>query len=485
MLRAFLKDGLAYGLAGILARSVSLLLVPLYTRVLAPADYGTLDLLVVLASLVNLTVALEISQAVVRLYPDAPTPDDRVELASTALFFTLGAYALFAAVAAVGAAPLGGVLLDAPERASLIRLAVASIWAGGILYFAQAQLRTELKARGYAVVSLVVAGVTIAVSVVLVLWLRWGVAGVLWAQLAGNLAGAALALHSTRSSFALRFDGAKLRAMLAFSAPLVPSGIAVFVALYVDRIVIKEMMTLHDVGLFGVGYRLASLASLLVLGFQAALTPLVYTHYREPDTPRQIARLFRWFLALGIGVVAVLSLFAPELLRVFAAPEYASAARVVPLLAPAVVASGMYVFAPGLALAKRTGSIALVTTLGAVLNTVLNLLLVPRLGIAGAAASTLVSALCVFAAYMASSQRHYPVPHPWGRLGVATLGSAAVLALGARLSLDTLPALAARSGLLVGLVLLLLGTGLVEPREIRQGAALARARLRPAPPDPV
>lgn len=481
MLRAFLKDSLAYGLAGILARGVSLLLVPLYTRVLAPADYGTIDLLVVLATLVNLTVALEISQAVTRLYPDAPTREERVGLASTALFFTLGAYGVFAVAALAGAAPLGAVLLDAPERAGLVRLAVASIAAGGVLYFAQAQLRTELKARGYAAVSLVVAGVTIAVSLLLVIGLRQGVAGVLRAQLVGNLAGAALALYWTRESYAPRFDLDRLRAMLGFSAPLVPSGIAVFVALYVDRIVIKEVMTLRDVGVFGVGYRIASLAALLVLGFQGALTPLVYTHYRAPDTPAQIARLFRWFLALGMGVVAVLSLFAPELIRVFATREYDDAARVVPLLAPAVVASGMYIFAPGLGLAKRTGSIALVTTLGAVLNTGLNVLLVPRLGIAGAAASTLVSALCVFAAYMASSQRHYPVPHRWMQLGTAALGLAGVLALGARLGTGPFSALPARAGLLVGLLTLLLATGLVERGEIRRGLALVRGRLRPAP----
>ena len=88
MLRAFLKDSVLYGAAGILSRGISVLLVPLYTRVLSPGDYGSLDMLLAFGALVNLVVALEVTQAVARFYPDAATPAEKGSLASTALWFT-------------------------------------------------------------------------------------------------------------------------------------------------------------------------------------------------------------------------------------------------------------------------------------------------------------------------------------------------------------------------------------------------------------
>ena len=84
----------------------------------------------------------------------------------------------------------------------------------------------------------------------------------------------------------------QLRAMLRFSAPLVPAGLAVFISLYINRFALNHFGSLEDVGHFGIGSRIAGLVALLILGIQAALTPLVYQHYREPQTPGQIARLF-------------------------------------------------------------------------------------------------------------------------------------------------------------------------------------------------
>lgn len=483
MLRAFFRDSLLYSAAGLLSRGISVLLVPLYTRVLSPADYGALDMLMAFGALVNLTVALEVTQGVARYYPEASTPEEKGRIASTALWFTLGAFSLFLAVGAYFAPGLGTLLLDSPERASLVRLSVAGIWAGGLFYFAQSQLRWQLQAARSAAISVLMSVTTAVVSVYLVVVERAGVAGLLWGLLAGSALGAAAGLYLTRASYRYGFDRARLAVMLRFSTPLVPSSIAVFVAMYVDRFAIKELMTLDDVGLYGVGYRLASLAGLLMLGFQGALTPLVFTHYRDPETPGQLARLFRYFVAFALLVVMGLSLFASELLLVFTTPAWVAGAAVVPLLAPAVVLSGMYIFAPGLGIAKRTGGIATITIVGAALNTALNVLLVPRLGIAGAALGSFVSALAVFAAYMVASQRFYPVPHRWGRLALVVLACVVLVAAAPHLRLGLAAGIAAKLGFLVAAVGLAVAAGLVEPRELRDAwASLTRRGGRPPPP---
>ena len=77
MLRRFLRDSAIYGLAGILVRSVSLLLVPIYTRILSPTDYGIVDLITLFTAFVGVTVALEIGQSLARYLPDADSNEER------------------------------------------------------------------------------------------------------------------------------------------------------------------------------------------------------------------------------------------------------------------------------------------------------------------------------------------------------------------------------------------------------------------------
>lgn len=429
-----MRDSAIYGLAGILVRSVSLLLVPVYTRILSPTDYGIIDLVTVFTAFVSVTVALEIAQALARFLPDSETAEERSAYASAALWFTIAGYAAFTIVAVAFASPLAALLLDSAERRDLMLVALPLVVGSGVFYLLQSQLRFELRPTQYAISGIVYSGVGIAASVLLVAGLRVGVTGVFLGQAIGALVGIAVAGSWARHSYRWAVDFGRLREMVRFSLPLVPSSVGVIVALYVDRIAIKELLTLHDVGLFGIGYRVASVVTLLMIGFQGALTPLIYSHYRDPETPGELAKIFSFFVTVAIGVCLLLAVFAGEIVRLATAPAYWDGAVVVPLLAPALLLSTLYVFTPGLAIAKRTGAISAISLLGAGLNTVLNFTLVPLLGIRGAAASTLIGAATVFALSMVASQRHYPVPHAWRRIAGASLAG-----LGIFLAASTLP----------------------------------------------
>jgi O-antigen/teichoic acid export membrane protein len=436
MLKQFFKDSAVYGLSTMLARGLSLILLPFYTRVLSPTDYGIIDILRIFTTLAGLTVALEISQGVARYYADAETGSDKISYASTSLWFTVGVYTLFAIMAYSAARPLSQWMLDSAAQAAVFRVAVLSIWVGGLLYLAQNQLRWQLQPRLYAIASLSLTGVTISASILFVLVLRQGVIGVVYGQLIGGIVAAALSFYFARDSYRLVFDWAKCKEMLQFSLPLVPSGIGVFVTLYIDRIAIKELMSVADVGLFGVGYRLASIVNLLMVGVQGALMPLVYTHHRQPDTPHEVARIFCYFVATALLIFLGLSLFAHEVLVVLTAPEYYAAVVVVPLLVPATLLSGMYIFAPGLAIAKKTGIIATVNLIGAVLNTGLNFTLIPILGIQGAALATFLSAGVVFAIYIYYSQKFYFIPYGWLPLSFAVLVTIGLFTIGTQIDLS-------------------------------------------------
>lgn len=480
MLRRFLRDSAIYGISTVLVRGISLLLVPLYTRVLSPTDYGMVDILSVFTALAAVTVALEISQAMARFLPDTDDPEARTAIASTSLIFTLATYTAFVAVAALLSRPLAGLLLNSEDRNGVVLVALAVTWASGVFYMLQNQLRFQLRPMQYATSGMVFTLTGILFTVIFVLGLRWGVVGVLAGQAIGAGLGVGVAFAWARRLYRPLFDVARLREMLAFSLPLVPSSVGVFVTLYIDRISVKQLLSLHDLGVFGIGYRIASIVTLLMVGFQGALTPLIYAHYREPNTPGELARIFSFFVALALTVCLGLAIFAHEIIGLVAPRDYAGGAVVVPLLAPALLLSAMYIFAPGLGIAKRTGITSVINLVGAALNTALNLALIPMLGIQGSAIATATSAAVIFGWYVLLSQRHYPVPYAWSRLAVAVIGAVALYAVSTRLPPGEWLAVVAKAGLLLAAGLLFVWLRLVPVRLLRRllgGPGSSRAPL--------
>jgi O-antigen/teichoic acid export membrane protein len=413
MFKAFFKDSLIYMIPSFLTRGLSIILVPLYTRVLSPADYGSLDLLLVFAALINLTVAFEISQGLARFYTGKQDIEQKKAYVSTALWFTIGCYSLFSLVAIIYNHQLSLMVMSREGFESVFLIGVAYIWVNGIFSLIHNQFRWDLRSKKFVETSLISTFTSIAISVWLAYFMSWGIEGLLYGMLAGASIGCAYGVWHLRQTFQPQFDTEKLKRMLFFSAPLIPSGIAVFLSMYIDRLMINHFLSIDDVGMYGIAFRLAGTVGLVMIGFGSALTPLIYKHYREKDTPRQMANIFRTFIVMALIAYLFLSLFSQEILYLLTTPSYYSAAPLVIMLVPAILLSRMYIFAPGTSIANKTHIILWINIMGAILNVIFNWIFIPLIGLQGAAVGTLLGYSCVFSTYMIFSQRYYPVPHRW------------------------------------------------------------------------
>lgn len=474
MVRSVFAHGALYALAGAVSNGMSFLLFPLLAHVLTPAEFGVVDLLAVLATLVHLTIALEIVQGMARQLPDSDDLAERRAYASTALWFTIAVYTPFALVGLALAGPLTDAFLGRAIDPDVLRIAVVAAWATGVMYVGQNTLRFELRPRAFVLVTVVLASVTASTTALLLVTLGGRAEYALAGQLAGATAGGAVALRLARGSYGLCFDAAKLRTMLAFSVPLVPASVGVFLNSYADRLAIKATRSLGDLGIYSVGLRLSLVVGLVLLGFQGSVTPLVLSHHREPGTPAALARVFRIFSLLALALFVAVSVFAPEALALLTAPAYHGAADLVPPLTAGAFLAGMYIFAPGLTIARRTRPMAAISVAGGLANVALAFALVPAIGVEGAAIAFLVTSAASFAALMTLSQREYHVPHDWPRLGLATAVAVAAAVGGAAIPDRGIEptAVAIKLGL-VGAALATIAALLLSAQE--------RARLRAMP----
>jgi len=147
-----------------------------------------------------------------------------------------------------------------------------------------------------------------------------------------------------------------------------------------------------------------------LVGFQSALTPLLYLHYKEKETPEKIAYLFHLYLLISLFSLIVLSISGDGLVKLVAGVQYVEAANYVVPLVCAALFSSMYIFFPGLSIAKKTSTIATVNIIAGILNVILNYVFIPKFGALGASFSTLLSISIALFCNALFSQNLYKIP---------------------------------------------------------------------------
>jgi len=419
----FLVDVVVYGLPLLVSRGMGFLLLPIYTRYLSPEDYGVLEMVTVLFVLLNLTLPLEIKQAVARFLPEQKNIEDKSKVASNAYWLTCVVFTVFALFAFVIPETLSMILLDNTNHILLMQIAGVSMLANALFQVIQTQLRFDLKAKQAASIAMIYTLVTGATAVILLVIYSFGIKSMLLGQLSGSLLGLGVGLIYCHKGIKIRFtfDVSKLKEMLHFSTPLVFSSVGVYLGMFIDRWMLAKWLSLEEVGVYSVAYKFATVIGLLFFAIGQALVPLILNHYKEAETPVKIDQILRLLLAIVLPALVFLSFFAEPIVHWLTGENFLRSAPLIVWLAISVVLMNLYRFAPGMDIMKKTKRIAAINLSAAALNIVMNAVLIPLYDSMGAAVATIASAALMFGLYVFFSQKEYPIPYNWKRYIGATI----------------------------------------------------------------
>jgi O-antigen/teichoic acid export membrane protein len=474
-LRRLGKHSAIYGLGGLVSRILAVLLLPLYTRFLTPSDYGKVETLIALTTVIGIVLRMGIHSAFFRFYFDSKEHADRRRVVRTSFWFTMTMATAGLAAGLLLAAPLADLLFGSTDDAELVMAAFVGLWAGMNYEQLTSLFRVEERSVAFVTASLANIFLTIGATLLLVVALDKGPIGVIVGNFTGTLIVYAALVGYRREQLGLEFDRGLLREMNRFGIPLVPTALFLWVTNFSDRLFLVQLADTTEVGLYSVGVRIASALVLLLTAFRLAWPAFAYSIEEEREAKRTYAFVLTYLVALTTWVATGLALLSPWVVDWIAAPAFAESSRVVGPLAFSTVAFAAYiVVAIGVGRAKRTQFNWVVTGAAALVNVALNLLLIPSYGMMGAAIATVAAYSTMFVGMVWWSQKIYPVPYQWRRVVTAVAAGLALVAAG-KLT-DGGLALALPLALVYPLVLLPLGFYL--PAERRA----IGARLRPARP---
>ena len=430
-LRRLGRHSAIYGIGGLVSRVIAVLLLPVYTHYLSPTDYGQIETLLALTTVMGLVLRAGITSAFFRFYFDETDDEGRRRVLRTSFWFTMGGATLGLALLLALAEPVSSLLFGTADAADLVRASGVALWATVNYEQLTALFRVEERSVAFVCASLANVFLTIGLTLLLVVALEQGPLGVIVGNFSGTLIVYLSLLGYRREQLGLEFDRSLLREMNRFGVPLIPTALFLWVTNFSDRFFLVKLADVAEAGLYSVGVRIASAMVLLLTAFRTAWPAFAYSIRDEMEARRTYAYVLTYLTVITAWVALALSLLAPWIVDLLADPDFAESASVVGPLAFSTVAYAAYiVVAIGVGRMRRTQFNWVVTGIAAAVNVALNIVLIPPYGMIGAAVAT-VAAYATMAVGMAWwSQRIYPVPYQWRRVATAALAAVALASLG-------------------------------------------------------
>jgi O-antigen/teichoic acid export membrane protein len=433
-LRRLARTGAAYTASSILSKLIAVALLPLYTRHLTPSDYGAAEVMVVAVIATSIVIRLGVIEALMRFYYfPGENREEVVRTGFASLFWTTTAGAL---IAWPFAEPISEALLDSSQP-DLVRIAIGGLWIFTLYEYLVALFRLDERAKAYFAFTMANVLLAIPLTVWLVVVEDEGARGLLLGTYGGGVPFLAYLIWEQRRRLSLRIDFGMLRRMFRFGLPTMPAELSLYSLQFIDRILLVRLAGLAEAGLYALAVRFAQGVNVLVRGFQLAWPPLAYSVEDDAEAKRVYAIIVTWFTAICAFMVVGFWLLARWIVRLLAAPEFFESFEAIGLLATGVTLYALYlVLVVVLGRTGRTEFNLPATGIATAANVVLNLVLIPPLGIVGAGLALVGSYLIVLALMYLFTQRLFPVPYEWGRLALIT-GVAAALVAGGELLLPT------------------------------------------------
>lgn len=388
--RFLLRDTVFYGIASAAVRFTMLLVTPIVARKLTTTDYGVLDTALLLLTILVVGSVFGQDSAVARHFVEAGTLEARRDLVSTGLWMSAATALLFCAVVLLGADGIGRTWLGRSDVGHVYRLAALAVPPWVLNQHFINLLKWTFRRRTFLIVTLATAGLTVAGVLWFVVVWKMGVVGVLLAHIVAQSVGCGLGALFCADLVRFRFARTQAPGLLAFGWPYALLGIGGVLMIGLDRVFVARQLSAVQLGAYAAGVKTAALMTLVTSGFQMAWGPFAFSIFKRPEASTTFRMVLLLYAGSLLALAVTLSTFSSVFVRLLVSERYLDGQVVVGILALATTLSGIqWVTGVGVSVAKRTYLIAAGYAGGLALGVTVLALLVPRLGMRGAALGTL------------------------------------------------------------------------------------------------
>lgn len=447
------KHSAIYSIGTILRRITGLVMLPIYTRYLTPADYGAVELLIMAIEISSILVGLRISQALFRYYILAKTEYEKNEIASTVLLTVLGSSFVGATVLYTFSEPLTVFIFGNNEYIYEFQLFALTLITNAISAVGLSYLRAKQMPILFVSIGVLTLMLQVALNIIFVVMLELHVTGVVYsAVISGGVVALGLSLYLFACT-GIHYSVSITIKLVRFVAPLMLASVAAFYVAYADKYFIRLFWDLTEVGLYSLAIRISAVLLTVFEAFNMSWGADRFEVVKKDNARKIFEQVFRFSGVVLVMAGGGLALFANDFFRVMTSPEFYSAGYVVPALVLAYLFDSLMVFCSFGALYKdRTSILAQASWLKAIVATIGYLSLIPLMGMHGAAIVLALSNLVELMWAYSKSKSLYDMGLKWSPVLLILACVASVVAVGLMLPEGEILYFTVRVALYVSLV---------------------------------
>ncbi|MDI9976087.1 lipopolysaccharide biosynthesis protein [Rhodococcus sp. IEGM 1307] len=443
---AVTRHSVIYVAASILQKLSSLILLPVYTRLLTPEEYGYFNLIITLLLLGGAVATLGLEFAVAR-YCHPEISDDVTDTRDWKLGDSQGRY-YTAAYFVVVAASMGVTALLAAtgplyspiafpdfDFYPVVLIALVSILFQPLTAIYLSLLQARSMARAYGTFSLALFLSNALLTVALLGPLDLGLLGVAVSLVAVNAFFALLGtLRASRLGMLwIRFCADDVRRILSYSLPMLPHTLTLQATSLASRVIISNLVSVAAAGLFNIAMYAVNFIDAVQTALHRAFLPWYFTQVEQQTVGWQdnVRDVIAAFVGASVVVSSAVALFASELLVVMTPESFHEAANIVPILALSMMVKSVYYPSLSALLYNERGTnlVMVISGTASVFSIPLAVAGAFSLGLTGVALAQLMQRLVMSAMAVRLSARVDRPPIPWGSVMRLQAGGVTVVVL--------------------------------------------------------
>ncbi len=472
-IKATVKDAVIYGFGNIAIKIVGLILIPLYTdpKFFSIEQFGIIGLLDISGLVLTALLTFSLPHSFFRWYWDKDYRDNQKGL----FFMTLVSQIAVSGVLCLLLIPLAGtfseILFSTTDWSKVISLLILSSAFQVIDNQINVLMRLQSRSSLYTVTNILKLAVVLSLTLFFILSENMGIEGIYLAQVIGNILFIVFLSVYTVRNCSVFFDRRILKEMHIYGFPLFLGGIAAVLLNVVDRYSLNSLSLLRSVALYTLAIKLSSVIRLvLVDSVKLTIMPVFMKKMDSRENKRFYSKVLLYTSFVVMFAIVGLSLFSLEITKVISkSKDFWDIVFIVPILSLSVFFVNMKeITVYGLYIAKKSRIISFIVVSATILNILLNIILIPRWDITGAAVATLLSQLFYWFICYHFSQKEFFVPYETKKLFILFITGALFSFSGLFLiNLDVIPRLGIKLFLVIIFPLVLYILNFYEPAEIK------------------
>lgn len=417
-----------YFLGDILRRSVSLIMLPIYTRYLTPGDYGTVELLSMLIDFASIIFGARMAESIFRFYCTATSEKEKNNVISSALVLDTTLSSIGAFIIVISSSSLSTAIFSKSGFETYISLFAITMALLPLTEIPMIYIRAQRRPWLFFALSTLKLFVQLALNIYFVVVKDMHVSGVVYSAVISSAFMSLILVPYILHKVGIKATRATCIKLVSFSFPMKLATFGSFYLTFGDRYFLNIFTDLTQVGIYSLGYKFGFIFTLIAwTPFERMWDAEKYAISARPDAIQFLQKVFVGISMVMIFIGLMMALFTKDLLKVMSDPAFLGAYEIAPIIILAYIFQAWTKFCDlGLLLEEKTSQIAYAELIAVIVITFAYLFLIPRYGTHGAAWATVAGFAARLFWVNKKGKQYLNMRLPWARIWMA--GCLAVLA---------------------------------------------------------